>query len=356
MSPPKVQKMAKAMQAFRKSLQEVKRGNLFEDPLKKVAESKAMDEPKTKSPLSNPCIFQKRDVTLIERSDIKLITKPPLGRGTYGSVYKGTWNQKEVSIKSMEYLKNPDDDNDILREVLVAQALDHENFIKVYGVCLEANLESPTFHIVMEYFDCDNLYEVLFMPEIKKIHKFDLFKKVHVARQICIGITYLHSKAVLHRDIKPTNILIGYPKNDNFYECFVKLCDFGLSKCTKISKSVASIMASNRTRCIGTYQYMAPEVLRPKKFTPYQKVSDIWSLSATLYELFSEAKVWKVKVGDKTEFVEIHSKVMLPDFTKIPDDFQEIIERGMSYNLALRPSALDLLQEFEDWIDSYDLQ
>lgn len=90
--------------------------------------------------------------------------------------------------------------------------------------------------------------------------------------------------------MKPTNVLIGFPEGGNLNNPFVKICDFGMSACTKSSASVWSTMKTAMYCIVGSYPYMAPEVLVDFKKTPYNEFCDIWSLSATLFSCFPRKK------------------------------------------------------------------
>lgn len=216
------------------------------------------------SPLNSSSILESSNVALIHGDDFE-ITLTSLGSGTFGKVRQGRWDNKDVAIKSMEYLSNVNNDINITREVVIAQRLNHENLMKIFGVCLEPQLENPTFHIMMEFFCRDNLYDVIFDPIVKKQHQLSEYKKNAMSLQICEGVKYLHQKKVLHRDIKPKNILVAITKHEDLKNAFVKLCDFGLSVCTSISASVASILSSRRENCGHVHVHGARNITESQK-------------------------------------------------------------------------------------------
>ena len=139
------------------------------------------------------------------------------------------------------------------------KTLDHPNVIKMLDA-FETNME---FVVVMEFAQ-GVLYDVLEhdarLPE-KEVRM--------IARQLVDALYYLHSNRVIHRDLKPQNILIGTDR------C-VKVCDFGLAR--SMSKS-SLVMTSIK----GTPLYMAPELVQEQ---PYDHAVDLWSVGVILYELF----------------------------------------------------------------------
>lgn len=94
---------------------------------------------------------------------------------------------------------------------------------------------------------------------------------------------------------------------------------------------------------------MAPETLQNPKKLPYSQCSDIWSLCCTLYELFCETKVWKVKSATKEEFLQFYKARIVPPMDKVPSVHVDILEFGMSYLAYARPSAKKLVEHFEEY-------
>lgn len=95
-------------------------------------------------------------------------------------------------------------------------------------------------------------------------------EKLLIITQVCLGIDSIHEAHVIHRDIKPDNILFDS-------RCTAKIGDFGLSKARSSSQSQVDSFA-------GTIEYMAPEILKEEK---YDSKIDIWSLGVVFYELFT---------------------------------------------------------------------
>eukprot|EP01060_Flectonema_neradi_P013465 TRINITY_DN20224_c0_g1_i1.p1 TRINITY_DN20224_c0_g1~~TRINITY_DN20224_c0_g1_i1.p1 ORF type:complete len:1151 (+),score=199.41 TRINITY_DN20224_c0_g1_i1:234-3455(+) len=137
--------------------------------------------------------------------------------------------------------------------------LNHENII----LLLDAFETKSEFVVVMEYAQGE-LFEIL---EDDRCLPENIVQKI--AKQLAKALNYLHSNRIIHRDMKPQNILIG--RNGT-----VKLCDFGFARAMSCNTMVL-------TSIKGTPLYMAPELVQEQ---PYNHTADLWSLGCILYELF----------------------------------------------------------------------
>jgi serine/threonine protein kinase len=151
-----------------------------------------------------------------------------------------------------------------MKEVMIISDLKHPNIVLYMGICITAD----KFILVTEYLENGSLFDQLH----KKHKKFTEVEKIEIAYEIVKGMVYLHNmKNLLHRDLKSSNVLIGEDWN------VVKLCDFGLSGQKK--------KRTKHTR-VGTYQWMAPEVVRNEK--KVDEKSDVYSFGVILWELLTE--------------------------------------------------------------------
>ena len=145
------------------------------------------------------------------------------------------------------------------QEIDILRVLKHPNIIAMR----DAFETEHEFCVVMEYAQGE-LFEVLeddrTLPELEV---------KAIARQLVSALHYLHTNRVIHRDMKPQNVLIGANK-------VVKLCDFGFARSIR---SQSMVMTSIK----GTPLYMAPELVQEQ---PYNHTVDLWSLGVILYELF----------------------------------------------------------------------
>jgi len=206
------------------------------------------------------------DKPILRRYDI--IQK--LGKGAYGIVWKAVDKKSGETValkKIFDAFQNATDAQRTFREIMFLQELrDHENIVRLDNVLKAEN--DRDIYLVFEYMETD-LHAVIRANILKDIHKqyilYQLFKAIH----------YMHSGNVLHRDMKPSNLLLNS-------ECFLKVADFGLAR------SIASLendAVENPvlTDYVATRWYRAPEILLGS--TRYTKGVDMWSVGCILGEL-----------------------------------------------------------------------
>jgi serine/threonine protein kinase len=208
-----------------------------------------------------------------------------LGEGSWAKVYLAEWRQTTVVAK---VLKNSFDTHAkelIIKEFENMTKMHHPNIVQLFGY-----VEEP-FVIIMEYFQNGDLFQ--------NLNNLKLNQKIKIASDIIKGLIYIHERrpnSLIHRDIKPRNILLT-----NSYSA--KIADFGLSTFSigniiKIASNNNLVLLENQentyetsnyiesneyTDNVGTERYMAPEV----KTKYYNNKVDIYSCGILLYELFS---------------------------------------------------------------------
>ncbi|XP_025789084.1 serine/threonine-protein kinase TAO3 [Puma concolor] len=185
-----------------------------------------------------------------------------IGHGSFGAVYFATnaYTNEVVAVKKMSYSGKQANEKwqDILKEVKFLQQLKHPNTIEYKGCYLKEH----TAWLVMEY--CLGSASDLLEVHKKPLQEVEIAAITHGALQ---GLAYLHSHALIHRDIKAGNILLTEPGQ-------VKLADFG-----------SASMASPANSFVGTPYWMAPEVILAMDEGQYDGKVDIWSLGITCIEL-----------------------------------------------------------------------
>lgn len=150
--------------------------------------------------------------------------------------------------------------------------MSHPNIVSYFG----SEIIDKQFFIYLEYVPGGSLKNLIY----KLGNLNEKLLKIYIY-QIVKGISYLHSKRIVHRDIKCANILISQ-------DGVVKLSDFGVSSCLSISSD--SLSESNLLKSLkGTVPWMAPEVINQNY---YGKKADIWSLGCTIIEMISGDNPW----------------------------------------------------------------
>jgi hypothetical protein len=226
------------------------------------------------------------------------VDKKKIGIGSFATIYHGIEKTlgKEVAVKRL-HVK---DINDIKKlspnvntEIEIMKELKHPNIIRMFDIIYETDYDN--INIIMEYAPLGTL------ADLKKTKSVvgETYSKFYM-RQIAEGLKYLLSKNIMHRDLKPQNILV-------FHGDIVKLADFGLAKNFHDEQKF-------KTLC-GSPIYMAPEILIPnvssdKKQRSYTIKADLWSLGIILFELVTG----KFPINAKTLY---HLPQQIKDFQLI---------------------------------------
>jgi serine/threonine-protein kinase len=187
-----------------------------------------------------------------------------LGRGGMGEVYRADDLAlgQQVALKFLPagLARNEDALRRFRNEVRIARQVSHPNVCRVYDV---GEVDGNLF-LSMEYVDGEDLASLL-----RRIGRLPPAKGLEIARKLCVGLAAAHDKGVLHRDLKPGNIMLDGRGH-------VLLTDFGLA-------GIADDLRGAEVRS-GTPAYMAPEQLRGSEVTAR---SDIYALGLVLYEIFT---------------------------------------------------------------------
>ncbi|CAH2267972.1 jg8420 [Pararge aegeria aegeria] len=188
-----------------------------------------------------------------------------IGEGTYGVVYKARdkLTGKDIALKKIKLENEPEGvPSTALREISVLRDLKHPAVVQL----LDVVLADTKLFLVFEFLHMD-LKKL--MELTKGALKLDLVKSY--LQQLLEGVAYCHSQRVLHRDLKPQNLLVDT-------EGHIKLADFGLAR-------AFGIPVRAYTHEVVTLWYRAPEILLGTKF--YSTAVDVWSLACIYAEMVS---------------------------------------------------------------------
>ena len=182
-----------------------------------------------------------------------------LGSGGFGSVYlaEDTWIDKKVAIK-VPHRQNLDF-GELLREPRLLASLNHPNIVSI----TTAEKQDNVFFIVMEYVPGETLEDL-----IAAGGALDLTRALDYTCQICNAVDHAHRQGVIHRDLRPPNVLVTESG-------LLKVADFGTSRFLEI--------AAHGTTVIGSPPYMAPEQFEGRAVL----ASDIYSLGVTMYQMLT---------------------------------------------------------------------
>lgn len=258
-----------------------------------------------------PSLFILKDLVPIKNTG-----KSMLGRGAYGEVQlvqhaksKSLYALKTINKSSM--YQTPIEV--ILREISVHKSLIHPNIVRLYGHIEDKN----KIYLILEYVEKGSLYKILQKKDVlKESEACEYFK------QACIGVRYLHSCNIIHRDIKSENLLVSK-------DCVVKLCDFGW----------CAIGIQPRSTYCGTVDYMAPEMSQSEF---YDNKVDIWALGILLYELLHGRPPF-VCFNGISNLKEVNSENLIIK-NELSDSAAGLIRRILNVNPDLRPNVLEILK------------
>ena len=241
------------------------------------------------------------------------------GEGSFGKVYKAR-RKGTGQIVAMKFIgkrgKNERDLRNLRSEIEILTKLNHDNIVTL----LDAFETSAEFVVVME-FAIGELSDVL--QDDKTLPEAEVQK---IARQLVRALHYLHSNRIIHRDMKPQNILIG--RNGT-----VKLCDFGFARFMSYNTIVL-------TSIKGTPLYMAPELVQEQ---PYNHTADLWSLGCILYELYhGQPPFYTTNMYNLVQQI-VRNPVQFPD-ANISPNFKSFLKGLLHKSAASRLSWPQLLQ------------
>jgi len=248
-----------------------------------------------------------------------------LGRGGMGVVYLACDedSSREVVVKMIAPVLRDDEEAvaRFEREARRLKGLDHPNIVRF----LDYGCEDDLSYIVMEYVDGELLRDVL-----ERQKKLSFREFVPIASQVLKGVGYAHSRDVLLRDIKPSNIMLCQRHGRRN---FVKLLDFGLAKIREGELPITT------THVLGTIGYMAPEVLRGATF---DLRGDVYALGVLFYRMLSGRLPFQADTQEAIFSQTLNeAPPRLEDLVRdptIPAGFYELVHRCLEKDPELRPA------------------
>ena len=250
-----------------------------------------------------------------------------LGRGAFGSVYQGldTSTGALVAIKTIQ-LDRGSSLEGVQSEIKMMSALNNEHIIKYIG----SHKTQDFLYIVMEYAEGGSLQHIQ-----KKFTNFNEQLAAHYIHQVLIGLQYLHSQSIIHRDIKAANILLS--------NNVAKLSDFGISvNLNEGPKAEADFQCSP--------YWAAPEVINMEAIT---EKCDIWSLGITAIEMFAGQPPYFDMPPIPAMFKIAQSQeTPLPE--NISSEFKDFLLKCLKRDVSFRPSTDELLNH--QWITRTNLK
>ncbi|KAL6749037.1 NIMA-related kinase 4 [Haematococcus lacustris] len=247
------------------------------------------------------------------------IIKEKIGSGSYGVVFKVirkvdrvTYAMKEIDLAGMSRKEQ----EECIRETRVLSSLDSDFIIKYY----DSFLERGKLYIITEYAANGNLHDYIKKQKLRLPE--ELIWKLFV--QILLGLNHMHSKKILHRDIKTLNVFLDESMN-------VKLGDMGVAKILSTHTNFAKTI-------VGTPYYLSPELCEDK---PYNEKSDVWALGVVLYECCVLRHPFDADNQGALILKILRGKY--PPVSGYTPEVSDIVKRCLTQNANRRPNTYKLL-------------
>lgn len=252
-----------------------------------------------------------------------------IGEGGMGLVYKAKCHllNRYVAVKMLkpEFTGDEEFINKFKKESLSSASLSHPNIVNIYDV----GVEDGIYYIVMEYVKGKTLKEI-----IRERAPLQYFEIINICRQICLALEHAHNNNIIHRDIKPQNILITH-------DGIVKVADFG------IARASSSATLTNTGNVIGSVYYISPEQARGG-YT--DEKTDIYSLGTVMYEMAVSKVPFIADSPVAIALKHIQENVARPSEMNpdIPVALEDIILKSLEKNPAQRyESAAAMIKDLD---------
>jgi eukaryotic-like serine/threonine-protein kinase len=232
-----------------------------------------------------------------------------LGSGGFGTVFlaKDVWIDKKVAIKVPH--RQSGEEGELLQEPRLLAALDHPNIVGI----LTAERVEGVFFIVMEYIKGESLEAVL-----DREKSLDVARAVAYIVQILKGVEHAHHAQILHRDLRPANVLVSESGA-------IKVADFGTSRLLE---------KSHATTVIGSPPFMAPEQFQGRAVLS----SDIYSVGVILYQMLTGTLPYFSPNPAQIERMVAQGRCTPPKIrnTQIPKEISDIVMKALAIELSER--------------------
>lgn len=253
-----------------------------------------------------------------------------VGVGGMANVYKGqdtkTGNPIAVKVLKEEFLDNEELVRRFKNESKAISILDHPNIVKVYDVSVTDQLQ----YIVMEYIDGITLKEYLKQRGGALTWK----EVVHFATQVLSALDHAHTKGIVHRDVKPQNIML-------LADGSIKMMDFGIARFSRAQSQTVS------DKAIGSVHYISPEQAKGDKTDAR---TDIYSVGVMLYEMLSGRLPFDGTGAVTIAIMQISDKpkALATVAPNVPEGLRQITEKAMEKDPDARyQSAHEMLESIE---------
>jgi serine/threonine protein kinase len=253
-----------------------------------------------------------------------------LGRGAMGVVYEATDPQigRAVALKTVRLDALSINAEELAQrfknEARAAGRLNHPNIVTIY----DAGEEDGVLYIAMELLEGHTLHALL------AERRLPVERAIDIGRQICAGLQFAHSKGIIHRDIKPGNVIVAS-------QGFVKITDFGIARSGETMTLTGQVL--------GTPHYMSPEQVLGKDLDPR---SDLFSVGVILYEMLTGERPFEGQSMTTVMYKIVHETPVPPRAidTAIHPGLSAVIEKALAKSPEVRyPNGVELAAALENY-------
>ena len=252
-----------------------------------------------------------------------------LGTGGMATIYRATDTGlgRDVALKLLrpEYLRDPDFSSRFRQEAQSAASLSHPNIVTVYDYG-----EDPSGpYIVMELIDGEDLATIL-----RRSGTLPPRQVARIGAGVARALAAAHARGLVHRDIKPGNVLIGTDGQ-------VKVVDFG------IARAIAEAQVTLPGTTLGSVHYFSPEQARGE---PATAASDIYSLGIVLYEMLTGSRPWEGDSAASVALARLSGPIPDPMTVRpsVPPDLAAITRRALALDPRDRWASASVLADALD--------
>ncbi|KAI5072155.1 hypothetical protein GOP47_0012261 [Adiantum capillus-veneris] len=277
----------------------------------------------------NEVAVEKAENWMVDLSDLFLGHK--FASGAYSRIYFGKYKDCAVAVKMLRKPENDEGisirlDRQFNTEVNVLSRLHHRNVVKFIGACKKP----PVCCIISEYLALGSVRSYLHNQPFPLALKL----AVDMALDVAHGMEYLHSQGVIHRDLKSENLVIAE-------DLCVKITDFGVA-CFEWETSVM-------TEDVGTYRWMAPEMISKKRFS---KKTDVYSFGIVLWELLTGHVPFEEYTPVQAAFAVVHKHARPPLPLSCPSLLGHLLHQCWHIDPDKRPDFTKVIGVLEEMQES----
>lgn len=255
----------------------------------------------------------------------ELVIGPQLGAGGSAQVFRGTLRNREVAIKKISGVAHLEE---MRKEINALRALRHPRLVAFIGACVQP----PLLMVVTEFMAGGSLHDRLFGS--RNHSPLAPVQQWTICMHVLEGLAFLHSRRVVHRDLKSMNILLDTSQN-------AKICDFGLAHPMEDKTHIARKLDGEG----GSPRYMAPECYDPAHGKLTEKV-DIWAFGCICIEIFGGT----LPYAECSTMAQLSARILVerrpPGIpNRVPNHIAPLIQRCLNFVAVRRPHASELHSE-----------